>query len=205
MTKTATKPQNLVVYMVLENTTSGMAAGLTDMGPLYNDATEGTLVEIIRLTRFDWGKFEQEFEEIPILDRPQVLRHPTREDATLTFEVPAVDDSLDAELSAAHLLWAARYFAMGCSGASGTAGYNFIEDTASDKAADLLGYAVEVVQYADDAHTAVQFRRRIHNCFLSVKPSYNAAGKLTKVEVTVSDARYNDQDDSDVAATHSDA
>ena len=50
MTKTATKPQNLVVYMVLENTTSGMAAGLTDMGPLYNDVTEGTLVEVIRLT-----------------------------------------------------------------------------------------------------------------------------------------------------------
>lgn len=203
MANKAAYPQNMEVWMVLENTTSGLT-GLSALGPLYDDTTEGTLVQVKRITRFDWGAFEEMFEEIATTDQPHNLRAPLRDNAQLTVEVVAFDDDSDTELSAAHLLAGSADWSMGVTkDSAGAAEYNFLDDEASSKSTDLVGWAVEVVQYDDSSN--VLWRRRIHNCKMDVKPIHATGGKPARVELTFSDARYIDQDTTDVSPTHSDS
>lgn len=201
MTYEAPKPEFQHVYMTLETDTSGIT-GLGDIGPLYNDAAELTLVEVIRLGRIDWGAFEQEFEEIPILDKPQPLRNPTRHNAQLTVEVIGFVDTGGTLLGMDHLLEAGALWPFGVSNTgAGAAEYNFLYDLYEDSTNDLFGWAVEVVQYADDDAT-VLWRRILHNCHLKAKPIYSSGGKVARVELTFSDARYIEQLGTDVGATH---
>jgi hypothetical protein len=201
MTYEAPKPEFQHIYITLENSQSGIT-GLSDIGPLYNDTTELTLVELIRVGRIDWGAFEQEFEEIPLLDKPQPVRNPTRENAQLTVEVIGFVDTTDTLLSMNHLLRAGSGWCMGVTNdAVGAAEYNFLKDTEKTSTLDMLGWAIEVVQYADD-DTTVLWRRILHNCFLKSKPLYASGGKVARVELTISDARYIEQLGTDVPATH---
>jgi hypothetical protein len=202
MVKVAPKSEGLQVWITAETTKTGLT-GLSLVGPLYNTSTPQTLVRLQRLGRVEFGSFEQEFEEIAQVDRPQPIRSPTRENASLTVEVIGFDDSTDAILSAVHLLAAAKNWPMGFTNptVSTAAEYNFLDDTAVTKATDLVGWAVEVVQY--DAAAAVLWRRRLHNCKLDAKPIYGAGGKVVRVEVTFSDARYADMDATDKGSTHS--
>jgi len=201
MTYEAPKPEFQHIFITLENDESGVT-GLDDIGPLYNDTTELTLVELIRVGRIDWGAFEQEFEEIPLLDKPQPVRNPTRETAQLTLEVIGFVDTDDALLSMNHLLKAGSAWCMGTTNvAVGAAEYNFLRDINKTATLDMLGWAIEVVQYADD-DTTVLWRRILHNCFLKTKSIYASGGKVARVEITISDARYIEQLGTDVSATH---
>lgn len=205
MTYEAPKPENMKLYMTLETDQTGitgLGGAANPVGPLYNDTTELTLVEVIRLGRIDWGAFEQEFEEIPILDKPQPIRNPTRHNGQLTVEVIGYVDTTGTLLSMDHLLAAGALWPFGVSNdAAGAAEYNFLKDTEETSTLDMFGYAVEVVQYADDG-TTVLWRRILHNCHLAAKPIYTTGGKVARVELTFSDARYIEQLSTDVGATH---
>lgn len=201
MTYEAPKPENQKVYMTLETDQTGVT-GLGDMGPLYNDAAELTLVEVIRQSRIDWGAFEKEFEEIPILDKPQPIRNPTRDNGQVTIEVIGFVDTAGTILSMDHLLWAGAVWPFGVSNIiAGAAEYNFLRDTSETATLDMFGWALEVVQYADDGVT-VLWRRILHNCLLKTKPLTSSGGKATRLELNFSDARYIEQLSTDVGATH---
>lgn len=201
MTYEAPKPENQRIWITLETDQTGIT-GLTDIGPLYNDAAELTLVELIRIGRIDWGVFEQEFEEIPLLDKPQPVRNPTRQNGQITVEVIGFVDTVGTLLGMDHLLEAGAMWPFGVSNdAAGAAEYNFLKDTAETATLDMFGYAVEVVQYADDGAT-VLWRRILHNCLMKAKPTYSSGGKVARVELTFSDARYIEQLSTDKAATH---
>jgi len=202
MTYEAPKPEFQEVWITLENSNSGLT-GLGDIGPLYTTGTPNTLVQLIRQSRIDWGAFEQEFEEIPILDKPQPIRNPTRHTGQLTVEVIGFVDTVGTLLGMNHLLEAGALWCFGVSNQTGTAAaeYNFLDDSANDSANDEFGWAVEIVQYADDG-TTVLWRRILHNCLLKAKPIYASGGKVARVELTFSDARYIEQVSTDVAATH---
>ena len=200
MTYEAPKPENQKVYLTMENSLSGIT-GLP-VGPLYNDAAELTLVEVIRQGRIDWGTFEQEFEEIPILDKPQPIRNPTRQNGQVTIEVIGFVDTDGILLSMDHLLAAGALWPFGVSNtAAGAAEYNFLADIEETATLDMFGWALEVVQYADDGVT-VLWRRILHNCLLSTKPLTSSGGKATRIELNFSDARYIEQLNTDVGALH---
>lgn len=201
MTFEAPKPENQKIYMTLENDQGGIT-GLGDIGPLYNTGVPLTLVEVIREGRLDWGTFEQEFEEIPILDKPQPIRNPTRENGQVTIEIIGFVDTDGTVLSMDHLQWAGAFAPFGVSNiAVGAYEYNFLRDTTQTSTLDMFGWALEIVQYADDGST-VLWRRILHNCLMMVKPIYTSGGKVERLELNFSDARYIEQLATDVAATH---
>lgn len=201
MTYEAPKPEHQEVWITLENDQTGIT-GLTDIGPLYTTGTPLTLVELIREGRMDWGAFEQEFEEIPLLDKPQPVRNPTRQNAQLTMEIIGFVDTAGLITGMDHLLKAATDWAFGVSNSAvGAAEYNFLTDTEKTATLDMLGWAVEVVQYAADDVT-VLWRRILHNCLLKAKQTATSGGKVTRVELTFTDARYIEHLATDVAALH---